>query len=168
MSLGVFVGGQVLAELCSLGVPLSMMPLSLMRLWVWTAARFGRAVGQENDDHRMGYAFNAFYFNEVCFPFFTPVSWLFAEVVIGFGGFWGRAALSETLSQISIYASVPGVIKAGKMLWLLRLAGFGNAWHSNSTTGHAWVQELGKCLLHPWVNLSGSIGIVQDDGGITI
>lgn len=33
------------------------------------------------------YAFNTFYFNEVCFPFFTTACWFFAGVVIALQGF---------------------------------------------------------------------------------
>lgn len=57
-----------------------------------------RTAGQENDDHRRGYAFNAFHFNEVCIPFFIPTSRFFAEVLITLQGFLGSTALSEMLS----------------------------------------------------------------------
>lgn len=48
MSLGVFVGGQVLAELCGLKVPLSLILLSLMNLRVWASARY-----RELQDNKM-------------------------------------------------------------------------------------------------------------------
>lgn len=57
-----------------------------------------RTAGQENDDHRRGYASSAFHFNEVCFPFFTPTSRFFAEVLITLQVFLGSKALSEMLS----------------------------------------------------------------------
>lgn len=56
MTLGVFIGGQVLASV-SLGFGS-----------VFKTAR------QEKDDHRRTCAFNAFHFNDVCFPFFAPAS----------------------------------------------------------------------------------------------